>query len=215
MSYDTYLISRVGTFRFPVAPMNVVVNGEKHYETVDIMDRGEIDYLTRAKRIKTLDMECVIPLNWQPYCQYHPIPDQMDALQMLESMNEGGSYVRLIITDFPFNAMVNFAGMTIEQDATFVGDKKANLSFRIVTGTGGYLGKRTIERVLEPSDKPKLRNNRAPLERPKTYYIKGQDDLWRLAKRMYGDGREYNRIMAANGIKDARSIKNGQKIILP
>lgn len=213
--YDTYLISPVGSFRFPMAPKGFTVNGEKHFETVDIQDRGEIDYFTSAKKITQLEMEIMLPSNANTACLYEPIPDQTEALTLLKNMQEGGFPCRLIVSDFPYNAMVNFAQIELSETPEDLGDKMLVLHFREITGTGGYHGKRTIERKRKMTKLPTLRNNRAPLERPKKYYVKGKDQLWSLAKRYYGDGREYNRILAANNINDANELKSGRKLILP
>lgn len=213
--YDMYLTSHYGTLRFPIAPKYVKIDSEKHYETADIQSRGEIDYLTTAKRIDIIDVEVLIPASWNPACLYSPIPDQREFVQTLKEINKGNWPSRLIITELPYNASVNLANVVIEEAYSDRGDKRAFLTFREITGTGGFYGKQTIERPRGPSNKPRLKDNRAPLERPKTYYIKGADELWSLAKRIYGDGREYNRILAANGVRSPYDLRNGQKIILP
>ena len=121
--YDTYLISPVGSFRFPMAPTGFTVNGEKHFETVDIQDRGEIDYFTSAKKITQLEMEIMLPANANTACLYEPIPDQTEALTLLKNMQEGGFPCRLIVSDFPYNAMVNFAQVEISEAPEDLGDK--------------------------------------------------------------------------------------------
>jgi nucleoid-associated protein YgaU len=50
----------------------------------------------------------------------------------------------------------------------------------------------------------------------KTYVVQANDTLEKIAKKMGGNSGEYvKKIMAANGIKDAKSLQVGQKLTLP
>ena len=49
----------------------------------------------------------------------------------------------------------------------------------------------------------------------KEYVIKAGDTLWAIAEMVYGNGREWIKIMAANEGIIPEKLRIGQKIILP
>lgn len=48
-----------------------------------------------------------------------------------------------------------------------------------------------------------------------TYVVQKGDTLWKIAQKVYGDGKKVKEISAANNITDPNKIKVGQKLILP
>ena len=57
-----------------------------------------------------------------------------------------------------------------------------------------------------------------PVEEPaveETYTVVAGDCLWNLAKKFYGTGTAYTKLVEANAIKDANLIYVGQKLVIP
>lgn len=50
---------------------------------------------------------------------------------------------------------------------------------------------------------------------PRTHVVVAGDTLWNLAVAYYGNGSEWTRIAAANGIRDARHLTVGQRLVIP
>ncbi|KKL51165.1 hypothetical protein LCGC14_2298240 [marine sediment metagenome] len=58
----------------------------------------------------------------------------------------------------------------------------------------------------------------APKPEPRTYTVKGGDNLWKIASRFYGDGRQWQRIYDANVDvigPDPDLIQPGQVLMIP
>lgn len=48
-----------------------------------------------------------------------------------------------------------------------------------------------------------------------SYTVVSGDSLWAIAKKYYGDGSKYGKIVTANGIKNPNLIYPGQKLVIP
>lgn len=48
-----------------------------------------------------------------------------------------------------------------------------------------------------------------------TYTVQRGDTLWSIAKRVYGDGKLWEKIAQINGLSNPKQLKVGQKLILP
>jgi nucleoid-associated protein YgaU len=47
------------------------------------------------------------------------------------------------------------------------------------------------------------------------YIVVSGDSLWAIAKKYYGNGSKYNRIVEANNIKNPSLIYPGQRLVIP
>ncbi len=63
-------------------------------------------------------------------------------------------------------------------------------------------------------EKPKTQENKTPTP-PKSITVKSGDNIYSISKRVYGDSQFYKKILQANKIKNIRSLKIGQKLIIP
>ncbi len=63
-------------------------------------------------------------------------------------------------------------------------------------------------------EKPKTQENKTSTP-PKTITVKSGDNIYSISKRVYGDSKFYKKILQANKIKNIRSLKIGQKLIIP
>lgn len=215
---DVYIKSEDGTFHFPVNPFSISVNGGKKYDTFDILYKGEIDFpAEKAKRIRTLTLNTMFPLEYEPYCRYRDIPNPVSAMNKIFKWSESDEAIRLIITEYGFNELVNLADYQEDESGESQRDKYITLDFRIVRGDGSNQAT-TIEKPKKESPAPKLKPSRPPPKKEKVYVVKKGDTMWKIAKQMYGNGAEYNKIYNANKSvvgKNPNVIYPGQKFIIP
>lgn len=54
-----------------------------------------------------------------------------------------------------------------------------------------------------------------PVVQVRTYIVKRNDTLWSIALRIYGDGKRWRDIVAANDGLDPTKMRIGQEIVLP
>lgn len=129
---DVYLKNEKlsSTFHFPVNPFGITVNRNKKYDTADIVDFGEVDLSDKGKKIKELSLSTLLPKEYDTYCRYVNIPSPIDAIQKLEKWMEQEDSLRLIITSFNFNGLVNISSISEDEKAGEAGDKYITLNFR-------------------------------------------------------------------------------------
>lgn len=214
---DVYIKTKEEAFHFPVNPFSISVNGSKVYDTFDIMYKGEVDFLTKkAKKIKTLNLVTEFPKEHEPYCRYEDIPDPTEAIKKIDEFCNAEEPIRLIITEYNFNELVNLVDYSDDEDGNYQGDKRVSLDFRIVNGDG-VNGIKTIKKDKKKSPAPSLKNRPSP-KKNKIHVVKSGDTLWKIAKKTYGNGAQYNKIYNANKKVvggNPNIIKPGQKLVLP
>lgn len=213
---QVYIKAEGETFQFPVNPFSVSQDGGKKYETFDITYRGEIDFPSKkAKKIKTLTMDIMFPAEYEPYCNYEAIPKPSEIMKKIEKWSNLDKPIRLIITGYGFNELVHLADYPETETGDEQGDRRVDLGFRIVNSDNESTS--TVEVKKKDSPSPKLKPRQQP-EQKKIEVVKKGDSLWKLSKKIYGDGSQFNKIYAANKDiigNDPGKIKPGQKLIIP
>lgn len=215
---DVYIKTKDEIFHFPVNPFSVSVNGGKKYDTFDILYQGEKDFpAKKAKRIRQMTLDTMFPFEYEPYCRYRDIPNPEVAVKKIMEWSESDSMVRLIITDYSFNEMVNISDYQVSESGESHRDKYISLDIRVARGDEpGTIT--TIEKTSEKSPAPKLKDNRPEPKQEKMYVVKPGDSLYKISKSLYGDGAKYTTIYNANKNtigNDPGKIFPGQKFIIP
>lgn len=70
-------------------------------------------------------------------------------------------------------------------------------------------GKKTKGGTKQVTAKSKAKANAS------AYTVKKGDTIWAIAKKYYGSGSSYTKIVEANNLKNANAIKVGQKLTIP
>ncbi|MBU5227859.1 SH3 domain-containing protein [Clostridium senegalense] len=130
---DIYLKKDNTTFHFPVNPLEkIFIEKEKRYITVDILDFGEVDISQQGKKITEIGFDTLFPTEYdESYCRYRNIPDPKESIELLNKWKDADTPIRLIITDFDFNELVNISKFTVEERGGEIGDRYISISFRI------------------------------------------------------------------------------------
>ncbi|NFM30681.1 LysM peptidoglycan-binding domain-containing protein [Clostridium botulinum] len=205
------------TFQFPVNPIdNITVNRTKKYDTADIVDYGEVDLSDKGKKIKELSFLTLLPKEYDTYCRYRNIPNPEEAIAKLGKWMEQEEALRLIITDFNFNNLVNISSISEEGRGGEIGDKYITISFR----THRDLKIQTLSQPKTTSTVKTvaLKNNRTTTKsNSRIYVVKQGDSLWKIAKWWYGDGSKWNVIYQKNRNiigPNPNVIRPGQKLVM-
>lgn len=205
------------TFQFPVNPLdNIIINRNKKYDTADIVDYGEVDLSDKGKRIKELSFLTLLPKEYDAYCRYRNIPNPVETIGKLEKWMEQEEPLRLIITDFNFNNLVNISSISEEERGGETGDKYITISFR----TYRELKIQTLAPVKTTSTVKTvaLNNNRATTKsNSRIYVVKSGDSLWKIAKWWYGNSSKWQEIYNKNKSTigpNPNIIKPGQKLVM-
>lgn len=215
---DVYIKTEDETFHFPVNPFSISINGGKKYNTFDILYKGDRDFpAKKAKRIRNITIDTMFPFEYEPYCRYKNIPSPEVAIRKIMAWSESEAMVRLIITDYSFNEVVNISDYQINETGENQRDKYVTLDMRVVPDDSSS-SITTIDSGDSNSKSPKLKETRSKPKQDKTYVVKKGDTLWKISKKIYGTGSKHSDIYSANkGTigNNPGAIYPGQKFIIP
>ncbi|WKV08204.1 LysM peptidoglycan-binding domain-containing protein [Thermoanaerobacterium sp. CMT5567-10] len=209
---DIYLIDPNGpTLRLPVLPEEIQIKREKQYETVEIMNIGEVDF-PQGERVKEITFSSFFPKQYDPaYCKYPDIPDPQEAMNQLTAWTDSKTPIRLIITETIHNILVWIAA----HDTTYKGGEPGDIYFDLTCRTYTETKVRTSSNTASSSQTIN-RPDTKPV--PKTYMVKSGDNLWDIAKLLLGDGSKWKNIYNLNKSiigPDPNLIKPGQRLVMP
>lgn len=216
---DFYLIDPAGPqLQLPVNPAEVTIRREKQYETINIMNLGEVDFPT-GEKVKEISFSSFFPAYYDSYCSYQDIPDPQEAMNQLTAWAVGKKPVRLIITDTIINVLV----LVAVHNTTFKGGEPGDVYFELTCRTWREIKVRTTTEAASPTstagvaqNQPRPRVDVKPV--PKTKTTKPGDTLWAIAKLQYGDGSKWKDIYEANKNvigPDPNRIASGIQLVMP
>lgn len=212
---DIMLIDPAGSaFRFPVNPSEITIKREKNYETVNIINLGDIDF-PHGEKVREITFSSFLPIDYDAgYCRYPDIPDPQQAMNQLTAWTAGAKPVRIIITDTIINTLVLLA----VHNNTFKGGEPGDIYFDLSLRTWREVRVRTsAEAAPVPGINPSV--NRPALKPvPKTYTVKPGDSLYKIAKLELGSASKWQQIYTANAAvigKKPELIIPGTKLVLP
>jgi len=216
---DFYLIDPAGPqLHLPVNPGEVTIRREKQYETVNIINLGEVDFAT-GEKLKEISFSSFFPRDYDPsYCQYAYIPHPQDAMNQLTTWTASKKPVRLLITETEVNVLVLVTAHT----SYFRGGEPGDVYFDLTCRTWREVKVRTVsegQKVTAPAvSQQRPRTDTKPV--PKVYVVKPGDSLWKIAKLQLGSGSKWSQIyQIADNRKTIGPNPNlifpGQKLILP
>lgn len=209
---EFYLIDPAGPqLQLPVNPSEVTIRREKQYETINIINLGEVDF-PAGKKVKEISFSSFFPAYHDSYCGYQDIPDPQEAMNQLTAWTEGEKPIRLIITDTIINALVLLA----VHNTTFKGGEPGDVYYELVCRTWREVKVRTTAEAAFPAstagvaqNQPRPRVDVKPV--PKIQTVKPGDTLWAIAKLAYGDASKWQAIYEAN----KETIGPNKDLIIP
>jgi len=203
--------------QLPVNPGEITIRREKQFETVNIMNIGEIDF-AQGEKVKEITFSSFFPKEYDPsYCRFPDIPDPQEAMNRLTAWAISKKPVRLMITETIINALVLVSAHT----TSFKGGHPGDVYFDLTCRTWREIKVRTAAEAATAGS-----SSAGGAQRPQqdtmsvelTYTVKPGDTLWAIAKRQYGDGSRYSDIFNANRDVIGPSphmIKPGQRLVMP
>jgi len=204
---DFYLIDSAGgnTLHLPVNPGEVSINREKMFETVEILNLGEVDF-TRGEKLKEISFSSFFPRDYDSYCQYADIPDPQEAMNLLTLFTMSRRPVRLIITKTIINSLV----LVTAHVSQFKGGEPGDVYYDFTCRTYRRVGVRTAPMVpaglLGTESRPDMETATTDArglrvderESATTYTVLDGDSLWDIAARLLGDASRWEDIYEMN-----------------
>lgn len=209
--------------QIPVNPEQVTIKWDRQYETVSILNLGEVDFTTGDK-IQEISFNSFFPSEYVPnYCKYADIPSPLEAHQMMNSWkSRAGSNVsglkdpiQLIIT----GAMdINMPALVTHYEGSEKGGEPGDIYYSITIREWKEVAVRT-----EAEQKTAKRTDLAAKPKTAKVKLKNQfslkEELFKVAKLHYGRGESLKSILNANTSQLTNSLTKDLaksiKVVLP
>lgn len=175
----------------PVNPAEVEVSMPQLNQKQTLLNMGSVN-LKGNRDLVTVKLSSFFPGRSSPFFRYAETTPKLYKERLL-NWKDGKQTVRLIITDMGLNL-----AMLIDEFDCTIREGSGDLSYSLTLSEYRELN------VPAVSMTTKVRADTGLKERPedkaaaKTYTVVKGDNLWKIAKRLYGDGAQYTKIYNAN-----------------
>jgi len=221
MSYAVFFDKDNVTYRLPVNPEQIETSSAQAIEKYEILKLGQIAIPTHTE-LKQYSFESEfphMPLHYVETSGDYRGPDFY--LRLFEQWRNEKAPVRFIASNGigdDINTLVLIEELNVTERAGEEGDK--HVSFQLLEYR--EFGKKSVVVITDefvPTAVAK-KEEPAPSVNPKsngTHIVQPGDTLWAIAKKYYGNGNQYPRIVNANKdkIKNPNLIFPGQQLVIP
>lgn len=206
------------TLQLPVNPQAIRVRWQRKMETVNILNIGEVDFTTGDK-LEEINISSFFPQEYVPtYCVTSDLPTPESANAVMNSWKSRFNDpvkglpdpLHLVITGAQqINMNVILTSYSSEEHGGEPGDIYFSATFR----EWKSIAVRKQSEEKEPKritikERPKI----VKISTPPEDIFGTQENLWKLAKQHYGQGKSWSQILDAN----AGNIGTGiAKVVLP
>ena len=186
-------------FRFPVLPSAINVQDYAITNDSNITGLGDVTVFG-GKGLRTIEISSFFPNPKRKYkfVNYNDYPKQYDCVSKIKKWMDKGEVLRVIVTGTEINFQVRITDFEYsEQDGTrdvyFTINLKEYRKIKISSTTPNKKKTDNKDRTdtKETDNKPKQ----------KTYTVKSGDTLYDIAKKYYGKGSDYKKIIEKNKSK--------------
>ena len=193
-------------FRFPVLPSAINVQDYAITNDSNITGLGDVTVFG-GKGLRTIEISSFFPNPKRKYSfvSYTDYPKQYDCVTKIKKWMDKGEVLRFIVTGTEINFQVRITDFEYsEQDGTrdvyFTINLKEYRKIKISSTTPKKKKTDNKDRTdtKETDNKPKQ----------KTYTVKSGDTLYDIAKKHYGKGSDYKKIIEKNKSKYPSLAKN-------
>ncbi|MFS1514552.1 LysM peptidoglycan-binding domain-containing protein [Chengkuizengella sp. SCS-71B] len=206
-------------FILPINPEKIEIKENGKSNTFDIIGGSEINAIQSPKLIE-ISFESIFPYTWLPYVTVSKIDlfKPEEYVDRLRKWKNSKHPFRFSLTGPSSNF---FLPMTIEKfEWKEVAGTLGDIHYRIVLKEYIFYAAKKIEVVQQdgqtvlikqPAQRPDYRI------RPKTYTLQLGDNLWKVAKKILGDGSRSREIQELNGVStaDLKRLPVGMVIKIP
>lgn len=203
-------------FRFPIFPSYFEVKGSAVINTTNIIKLGEV-VVFGGIGLRSTDISSFFPNQNYPFCNYTEFPKPYDCVALLKDWMEKGLILRYIVTETNINFECIITDFSYkEQDGTrdvyFTLNLKEYKRIQIPK-----VNTTSASTDLSSTKDVPLTKGFEVKNKQKTHKVVKGDNLWSLAKKYYGNGDLYEKIVEANKklIKTADHIEDGWVLVIP
>lgn len=212
----------------PITPSKLSLKVKNMNKTVTLINEGEVNII-KTKGLREFSFEFLLPFTDYSFAAVSRAKKQkhyLDKLNQLKINKRPFQFVVKRPKGFKTNIKVTLEDLNITEDAQEGRDIKVSVTLKeyrhygtkkvvFVQPPAPAIGETKQE---EKKEEAKITENRdtSTAQKPKTHIVKRGDTLWGLAKRYYGNGSLYPKIVSANPkIKNPNLIIDGWELVIP
>lgn len=220
MSYSVYFKYCGKKYKLPVNPEEIKRSRELKVETYQVLGTGQVSVPAYCA-LEEYSFEAEFPSREYHYVNSGARADADYYEKMFRKAQRNMEPVQFIasndITD-DISIKVLVSSVEAVEKAGEEGDKYLTIKLQEYKAPGKrYVAVQTADTMVKTEEISASEAAAPPaVEAVRTYTVQAGDTLWAIAKKYYGNGAEYPRIVSANpGIKNPNLIYPGQVFTIP
>lgn len=206
--YDIWLKQGNIVFRFPLLPESFKIGNNARNKSYNIEGLGEVTTI-KSPNLLEFSFSSHFPKNHFIGCQYTNLIDPKIVVVLLENIKRNGP-VRLIITGTPINMLCTIEKFPFSENGGDIDSLQYSITFKEY--------RRVVPRSVQVKDGVATIDNqeiRVSGKIPQdTTFVKPGDNLYKIARKQYGDGGRWPEIATKNSIRSPYLVFPGQKLVL-
>ena len=210
---EMYLKNDKHIFRFPILPSTINIQDYAIINDSNITGLGDVA-IFGGKGLRTIEISSFFPNPKRKYkfVNYPNYPKQWDCVSKIRGYMNNGEVMRFIVTGTEINFQARITDFTFsQQDGTGDVYYTINLKeYREIKISSTTPAKKKTDNKNRTSSKDKNNNkNKTSTKSKQTIHIvKKGDTLYDIAKKYYGKGSSYKKIIEKNKSKYPSLAKN-------
>lgn len=217
MSYSVYFKYGSKKYKLPVNPEEIKRSRELNIETYQVLEEGQVSIPSYCS-LEEYSFEAEFPSQDVNYMEPGAETDADYYEKMLRKAQKNKKPIRFIASnDISDDISVKVLVKSVEvvEKAGEEGDKYISLTLLEYKGAGKrYVAIQTPDATVKQEEAPLAENPAVTAN--KTHTVQSGDTLWGIAKKYYGNGSQYQKIVSANpSIKNPNLIYPGQVFTIP
>ena len=220
MSYSVYFKYGSKKYKLPVNPEEIKKTRELNVETYQVLGTGQVSIPSYCS-LEQFSFEAEFPSTDYHYLEAGSRADADYYEKMFKKAQKNKKPIRFIasneITD-DISKMVLVTSVESVEKAGEEGDKYLSLTLLEYVAPGKrYVAVQMAASVVKQADTSTSSATENPaVTENKTHTVQEKETLWGIAKKYYGDGALYTKIVSANSsIKNPNVIQIGQVLSIP
>ena len=210
----------------PIAPKKLQVKIGNNNKTLNLINEGEINILKKSK-LTEINFDALLPNVKYPFATYKDsFKNSAYFLENIEKLKTSEKPFQFIVSRkmpsgkilYDTNIKVALEDYTITEEAENGFDSNVSIKLKQYKDYSTKTVQITIKQERPRpvvTQKPSRPAPTAP--QTKTYTVVRGDSLWAIARKYYGNGKQYTKIYNANRnkIKNPSLIYPGQVLVIP
>ena len=217
MSYSVYFKYGSKKYKLPVNPEEIKRSRELNIETYQVLEEGQVSIPSYCA-LEEFSFEAEFPSQDVNYMEPGTEAEADYYEKMFRKAQKNKKPIRFIasndISD-DISVKVLVKSVDIVEKAGEEGDKYISLTLMEYKGAGKrYVAVQAPDATVKQEETPLAENPAVTAN--KTHTVQSGDTLWGIAKKYYGNGSQYQKIVSANpSIKNPNLIYPGQVFTIP